>query len=398
VLPFANGFRRSFIPQLNAVTKLVNQLKIPCVVVGIGMQAKLDKEIHAPELDEAVNNFMKAVLKKSSKVGVRGEFTADYLKQLGFVEERDFTVIGCPSMYMYGKELPEMQIKELTPESNVSMNGKIQLSQKFHDFMYRCSKELPNYHYVPQVIEELSNMYLGKAYPEGFCKKVPNHFPVDFTHPLYRSGRGVTFTDLPSWLAYLREKDFSFGSRIHGNITAILAGTPCFIIVSDKRIMELVDYHNIPHILMKDLKKDTSIFDLYEKADFSGIRKGHEQRFFHYLDFLNENGLETIFDEEGNAPQEALYDKRIKEMECAGPVKAFSALQPEEQLERLQEIYRVEKRTQRYYRKMSAGVVSTLKDWKRSKLLRQPTKNYEKNYPFIRKYKDISEKMEVENE
>jgi hypothetical protein len=49
---------------------------------------------------------------------------------------------------------------------------------------------------------------------------------------------------------------------------------------------------------------------------------------------------------------------------------------------------------------MSAGVVSTMKDWKRSKLLRQPTKNYEKNYPFIRKYKEASEKekMEVENE
>lgn len=385
VLPFANAFRRSFVSQLDAVTDLVSRVKIPCIVVGIGLQADLNKEVDTSKLDEAVIRFMKAILKKSNMVGLRGEMTADYLKKLGFRAERDFTVIGCPSMYMYGRELPQMEIKELTPDSNVSMNSKIQLPQKFHDFMFRCTQMIPNFHYVPQVIEELGQMYMGKGYPKSFVKKIPEHFPVDFTHPVYQSGRGVSFVNVPSWLKYLREKDFSFGSRIHGNIASILAGTPCFIVVSDKRIKELVDYHNIPHILMDDLKEDTSIFDLHEKADFLAVRRNHGKRFAHYLDFLKANGLLTIFDDEENVQKDSLYDRRIREVEFAPMVKAFSALTPEEQLKRLREVYRGQRKNEQYLKRMSPGVWNSVKDLGRCKILGEPSKSYEKFFPFIKR-------------
>lgn len=67
-------------------------------------------------------------------------------------------------------------IKELTPDSPVSMNSRIQLPQKFHNFMYRSSKDLPNFHYVAQVIEEIRQMYMGMDYPAGFTKKFRNVF------------------------------------------------------------------------------------------------------------------------------------------------------------------------------------------------------------------------------
>ena len=397
VLPFANAFRVNFIYELEAVTKLVEQLKIPCIIVGGGAPAGLNKDVNSPELDAAVTKLMKAVLKKSNKVGLRGEFTAEYLKKLGFQAERDFTVIGCPSMYMFGKELPAMEVKELTEKSNVSMNSKISLPQKFHDFMYRSSLQLPNYNYVPQVIEEIGQMYMGKRYPAGFVNNIPEHFPVNFADPVYQSGKGITFTNMPSWLEYLRNKDFSFGSRIHGNIASILAGTPCFIVVSDKRIMELVDFHHIPHLLMKDLKKSTNIFDLHEKADFSAIRKDHEKHFMHYLDFLRENGLKTIYDKDGNAPENVPFDEKISEVNFAPPLKAFSALTAEEQLRRLRKIYKEDRKKDRYYKLMSTGVVASLKDWKRREIEGNPSKNYERYYPFIREYKDALAAEQIRN-
>ena len=397
VLPFANAFRVNFIYELEAVTKLVEQLKIPCIIVGVGAQAGLNKDVNSPELDAAVTKLMKAVLKKSNKVGLRGEFTAEYLKKLGFQAERDFTVIGCPSMYMFGKELPAMEVKELTEKSNVSMNSKISLPQKFHDFMYRSSLQLPNYNYVPQVIEEIGQMYMGKRYPAGFVNNIPEHFPVNFADPVYQSGKGITFTNMPSWLEYLRNQDFSFGSRIHGNIASILAGTPCFIVVSDKRIMELVDFHHIPHLLMKDLKKSTNIFDLHEKADFSAIRKDHEKHFMHYLDFLRENGLKTIYDKDGNAPENVPFDEKISEVNFAPPLKAFSALTAEEQLRRLRKIYKEDRKKDRYYKLMSTGVVASLKDWKRREIEGNPSKNYERYYPFIREYKDALAAEQIRN-
>ena len=335
VLPFANAFRVNFIYELEAVTKLVEQLKIPCIIVGVGAQAGLNKDVNSPELDAAVTKLMKAVLKKSNKVGLRGEFTAEYLKKLGFQAERDFTVIGCPSMYMFGKELPAMEVKELTEKSNVSMNSKISLPQKFHDFMYRSSLQLPNYNYVPQVIEEIGQMYMGKRYPAGFVNNIPEHFPVNFADPVYQSGKGITFTNMPSWLEYLRNKDFSFGSRIHGNIASILAGTPCFIVVSDKRIMELVE--NVP------------------------------------------------------------FDEKISEVNFAPPLKAFSALTAEEQLRRLRKIYKEDRKKDRYYKLMSTGVVASLKDWKRREIEGNPSKNYERYYPFIREYKDALAAEQIRN-
>ena len=36
---------------------------------------------------------------------------------------------------------------------------------------------------------------------------------------------------------------------------------------------------------------------------------------------------------------------------------------------------------------MSTGVLASLKDWKRREIEGNPSKNYEKYYPFIREYK-----------
>lgn len=387
VLPFANAFRVSFIEELKKTTKLVKRLKIPCIVVGVGAQAEIGKTIKNAELEKAVKDFMKAILDKSSIVGLRGEFTADYLSKIGFQAERDFTVIGCPSMYMFGKELPKMEVKELTPESNVSTNSKISLSQKFHDFMQRSRTDIPNYHYVVQVIEEISRMYMGKPYQANFVKKIPNHFPVEFSDPIYQSGKGITFVNVPSWLKYLSEKDFSFGSRIHGNIASILAGTPCYIVVSDERIKELVDYHNIPHMLEKDLTNDTNIFDLHHKADFSAIRKGHEERFMHYLDFLKENGLKTIYDKNGDVKKTVPFDEIINGNNYAPRVKAFSAITPEEQVQRLQEIHSQVHRQNVYYKYLSPGIKNIIGEWVNVSILGKKPNIKSPRYRLIRRYK-----------
>ena len=53
ILPFANAFRISFVKELRAVTRLAKGLHIPCIVVGIGAQAALDKQPNNMELAQA---------------------------------------------------------------------------------------------------------------------------------------------------------------------------------------------------------------------------------------------------------------------------------------------------------------------------------------------------------
>lgn len=339
VLPFANAFRISFIKELKNVTEVVRKLKIPCVVIGAGFQANLDQELSNKELASAVQKFVKAVLKKSDSIGLRGERTARYLKRLGFVEERDFTVIGCPSMFTFGKELPKISHKALTPSSRVSMNSKISLPGNFQKFMERSAAELPDHYYIPQVIEEISMMSSGVPLPKKFAPKPPKDFPADLTHHIYQEDRGITFTNVMSWLNFLKKLDFSFGSRIHGNIAAILAGIPAYVLVSDQRILELVEYHHIPHSMLSDITDKTSIFDLYEKTDFDSIYQGHEQRFLHYLDFLNRNGVSHIWDSNGEADH-IWFDDKLAEIDFQPEVHSFFHVSMEEQIRRMDAAYR----------------------------------------------------------
>src|SRR5699024_5336539 len=112
VIPFADAFRPTFIPLLKKYTKLIKKLSIPVIIVGVGLRAPFEPKLNEGfPFDNDVREFVSAVLEKSSMIGVRGQITADYLTRLGFEEEKDHTVIGCPSMYSFGSHL---KIKELS--------------------------------------------------------------------------------------------------------------------------------------------------------------------------------------------------------------------------------------------------------------------------------------------
>lgn len=339
VIPLANAFRDGFIKELQNITKIVKNLTIPCIVTGVGIQKKIDTSVKQDFLfNEAAKEFICAVLEKSSMIGVRGEFTAAYLNELGFKEETDYTIIGCPSMYMFGKDLPKPKKTVLTKESRVCINYKIDLPLKLHHFMEKCRKQLPNFTMVPQSIEELRLLYGGFPYPTGKHKSIPKKYPVTISSKPYLRDKVKGFVNVPEWLKYLSENDFSFGSRIHGNIAGVLAGIPSYIFVYDSRILELAKYHNIPYELANTINSDTDIFDIYEKTDFNCIQRGHEDRFLHFLDFLKKNGLETIYDTEGNTAY-APFDEKIENLKLEPPIQSISSLGWKEREERMKLYY-----------------------------------------------------------
>ena len=101
ILPLANAFRITFQKELVCLIELIRRLTIPCIVIGVGVQAKVDDTMAQDfAFDELSKQFIKEILERSAMIGVRGEITAEYMKKLGFVEEKNFTVIGCPSMYI----------------------------------------------------------------------------------------------------------------------------------------------------------------------------------------------------------------------------------------------------------------------------------------------------------
>ena len=131
--------------------------------------------------------------------------------------------------------------------------------------------------------------------------------PIHINHPMFLENKVRYFVDPTTWIDFLKDYDFSFGTRIHGNITSLLAGTPAMVFAHDSRTLELARYFEIPHKLKNEIKSDVDAAELYEEADFTKFNNGHAKRFDDYISFLDKNGVDHIY----KKPQKFDFDKEI---------------------------------------------------------------------------------------
>jgi hypothetical protein len=305
VITLANAFRPSFRANLVAMTRLIEQLRIPVVVLGVGAQAtaKYDPARLASMADD-VRAFMRAVLDRSPSVGVRGEFTYDYLRDLGF---HDVEVIGCPSMFVHGDGLQvTKRVEMLTRDSPLAMNVSPYVKAMGPLVMSHLER-YPDLRYIAQDVETLELLLWGD--PPGPAGDPPSLNPVRTSHPLFQERKTRFYVDPWPWIESLREVDFSFGTRIHGNIAALLAGTPAFVLAHDSRTLELARYFEIPHRLMADVTPDTDAAELYQAADYGPLVRGHPARFSTFTAFLGRHGLHHVY-EPGEDPSS--FDRQVE--------------------------------------------------------------------------------------
>ena len=312
VLPLANNFRSGF-NLLKGLTAFVKRLKIPCVVMGIGLQADSAAEIEAGfPFDDDVRAFVDAILDHSAQLGLRGELTGEYLKKLGYAPERHFTVIGCPSMYARGGDLLVPDPKPLTADSPIGINYRKEQPANLFAFVERTASEFPNYSLLFQRAEEMLMLRYGMPVRYDYRRNLDDTglYPTERSHPAIRGGHAVGFASARAWTGFMAQNRFSIGCRIHGNIAAVLAGTPAMVFTIDTRTEELCRYHNIPFIPAQTIDEHTRLADLYAQGDFASVGRGHEQRFRHFVDFLNANGLNHIY-RDTLSPKDVPFDRAV---------------------------------------------------------------------------------------
>ena len=323
IIPLANAFRISFINELTALTYLVSRLSIPSIVIGVGVNGVIEADEKGEyPFDHASKLFVKAVLKNSGCIGIRGEQTAAYLEHLGFKRDQDFMVIGCPSMFLYGADLPKPRPFTLGRDTTLSINSKAVLPAKLHTFLADACAKMPDHYYVPQNIYEFKVLFSGMTIADTQkSMKVYKDYPKDLGHPLYRANRVRGFVSAEAWFEYLRGRELSVGSRIHGNIAAVISGTPAFIIAPDNRVLELAEYHNLPHTTVAELPDDADIFSLLSDVNFDQILDGHKERFDRFHEFFKKNDLPTIYDDPSYSSDTVTpFDKRIASIDFRGPL------------------------------------------------------------------------------
>ncbi len=296
VVPLANAFRPSFENALKRLTRLITRLRIPVVVLGVGAQTGVSYDpARLRQIEPTVRAFCSAVLERSASIGVRGEFTEQYLRDMGF---RDVEVIGCPSLFLYGSTLDvRKRVPGVTAESRIAINGSHSAVKKqgLGRIISRAHERYPHLRFVGQNLSDARQLHWRDlSDPNALVTAMPTHPD----HPMYREDKVRVYVDPVTWIDELRPFDFSFGSRIHGNIAALLAGTPATVLCGDSRTLELCRYFEIPHQRLDKVVKDPEAADparLYEQADLSGLTGNHRERFDRFVGFLDKNGLRNTF-------------------------------------------------------------------------------------------------------
>lgn len=130
-----------------------------------------------------------------------------------------------------------------------------------------------------------------------------------------------------NWSNYLKEVgfDYSFGTRIHGSIMAILSGIPATVAAIDTRTMEMADFFNIPYIkhIPGHSYTPEELVALYNQADYTTFNETYPEKYQVYENFLIQHGIVTHANQHNSffsedkayfAPPDAVNVQYYKEM------------------------------------------------------------------------------------
>lgn len=318
VIPMANSFRADFADKLDNLTTLIEQLTIPATVIGIGAQAPADRSFDAlADVEDVTRRFVAAVLDRSASIGVRGEFTRDFLVHLGFPAD-SIDVIGCPSLFLHGPDLQvHKKLDTITADAALALNLTPEVPG-IGAFATDQAARHPRLTYIGQDAHDLRLLLWGTPHPHVGDPLAPTHLH----HALYQQDRMRLFVDTWTWYAFLARQDFAYGTRFHGNVAALLAGTPAMMLAHDSRTLELAEYHQMPHRVQPRFDEPVAVEELYAATDLSAFNEALPDRFTRYTDFLARNGLEHRWESGRDGSQ---FDARLEQASFPPGVRTLAA-------------------------------------------------------------------------
>lgn len=293
IMPSSNFIIRGDSLFIEKAQQLLDTTKGLCTVAGLGAQSnssddtpkKLVKDLPAYKV-----KFFKTLSERAVSIGVRGEFTAACLEEMGIYNYR---IIGCPSAYATfdGK----FDIKKPTNEHCImTVTGMNPMESRILELGIR-----ENAHWImqmaterPEVIYENKDI-LDQDYDQTFPNiKVTKQELIN-----YMRMNGHMFFRYSDWCNFYREYNatFSYGSRFHGNMCAMRNGIPALWITHDSRTSELVNTLHLPNINYAQFKNISSLEELISYCNYSEFKKNYRTLSENYVQFLNENGIDHKF-------------------------------------------------------------------------------------------------------
>jgi hypothetical protein len=276
------------------LAKNIERANLPVVVFGIGCQAQLNGPYEYDVAPETVR-LLKILADHSKSIAVRGAFTADACTRIGI---KNIEITGCQSMFWYRS--PQVDWIRLEPDreqlGKIACNftdarAEAKLIQQAmacgYDVIGQGNGAEADVNEQNSDNSPMANVKFGwdveLAFNEGLIDRqqyehwIRNHF-YQFRRP-------------EAWLDHMRRYCFSYGTRLHGNMVAMIAGTRALWIVHDMRTKEVCDYFNLPSVLLHGVRNGLDYQMLAERADYSECIKVYPKRYRALFDYVERSGL-----------------------------------------------------------------------------------------------------------
>jgi hypothetical protein len=300
VIPAANWLNERF-DYFAQLASLIEPLTIPVVLIGIGAQASADREL--PRVPDGTVRLMRAIADRCVSIGARGEFTRDVLRAYGIT---NVEVIGCPSLYWHGSHRPV--VRKRNGSLRLVMGATGFAGSAFADDRVPATRLRQRELYRFAHREGAAFVYQSER-PEIDLLVWPDEVAWDdtlrdtvlwyYSAPTlqdwisYVRTHGRCFLDAEDWIAAMGQYDFYLGSRLHGAVAALQAGTPACLLTHDSRTIELAHFAGIPTRPLSDvdgLSRD-HVQRFHDEADFTEWQRRYPSQLASYVRFLEANGV-----------------------------------------------------------------------------------------------------------
>jgi hypothetical protein len=301
-----------FIPASNFISPSVDltgqadyfaRSKLPLVCFGLGSQL-LPGQVAA--LKPGTDRFLRLVSERSGSLGVRGSFTAEVLWDMGI---RNTSVIGCPSVLSFRAETldrlaaakPSLDKVALGFSNNVRRHALSPEGMRASENALFQRMLGENGYYILQneapELEMLAAMERGdSATVAAMIGQVAGLFEVSPGRADVRrflETRMRVFFSVEDWLGCTATMSAAIGTRFHGNIAALLSGTPALFLVHDMRTLELCETLRVPHLMLDRAHSAEDLVERMRSMDYGPFRAQFRRLLMEWRLFLARNGLGT---------------------------------------------------------------------------------------------------------
>lgn len=273
--------------RLKCLAQNINRTSLPTVVFGLGGQAASSFK-GEPTLPIKAMELLYALSERSVSIAVRGAFTAETLNYFGV---KNVTITGCQSALYWLQ--PQFSVTRLTkPKADTARVAFNYTSMLREPELIRRAIEANWFGIGQQHGYELALKENPAADPGASIQGAINRKDLDkdaFLNWLSQSFE--QFHDLDQWLDFLSANiDFSFGSRFHGNMAALLAGVRALWVSHDMRTQELVDHMKLPSASL-DQVKTAPLQELIGMADYTAFESRYPYLYKTLSEYLTNAGL-----------------------------------------------------------------------------------------------------------